>query len=117
MAAGLAAIDLVEDADDLRADLARKTAHWRKGLTDAGFALLPGQHPIVPVMLSEAPLAQAMAAALERRGVYVAGFFFPVVPRGQARIRTQMNAAIDMADLDTALQAFVEAGRETGAIR
>ena len=57
------------------------------------------------------------AAALERRGVYVAGFFFPVVPRGQARIRTQMNAAIDMADLDTALQAFVEAGRETGAIR
>ena len=68
-------------------------------------------------MLSEAPLAQAMAAALERRGVYVAGFFFPVVPRGQARIRTQMNAAIDMADLDTALQAFVEAGRETGAIR
>ena len=58
-----------------------------------------------------------MAAALERRGVYVAGFFFPVVPRGQARIRTQMNAAIDMADLDTALQAFVEAGRETGAIR
>ena len=117
VAAGLAAIDLVEDADDLRADLARKTAHWRKGLTDAGFALLPGQHPIVPVMLSEAPLAQAMAAALERRGVYVAGFFFPVVPRGQARIRTQMNAAIDMADLDTALQAFVDAGRETGAIR
>lgn len=58
-----------------------------------------------------------MAAALERRGVYVAGFFFPVVPRGQARIRTQMNAAIDMADLDTALQAFVDAGRETGAIR
>ena len=117
VAAGLAAIDLVEDADDLRADLARKTAHWRKGLTDAGFALLPGQHPIVPVMLSEAPLAQAMAAALERRGVYVAGFFFPVVPRGQARIRTQMNAAIDMADLDTALQAFVDAGHETGAIR
>ena len=116
VAAGLAAIDLIEAADDLRAELVRKTSYWREGLSKAGFTLLPGEHPIVPVMLGEAQLAQDMAAALDRRGVYVAGFFFPVVPRGQARIRTQMNAAIEMEDLDIALQAFTEAGRETGVI-
>lgn len=117
VAAALAAIDLVEAADDLRATLARKTGYWRTGLAEAGFELLPGAHPIVPVMLGEARMAQSMAEALDRRGVHVAGFFFPVVPRGQARIRTQMNAAIDMTDLDTALDAFRAAGRETGAIR
>ncbi|MFD1795986.1 glycine C-acetyltransferase [Paracoccus aurantiacus] len=116
-AAGLAAIDLIEEADDLRADLTRKTEYWRSGLASAGFDLLEGEHPIVPVMLGEATLAQDMAAALDRRGVYVAGFFFPVVPRGQARIRTQMNAAIAMEDLDTALKAFREAGQETGVIQ
>ena len=115
-AAGLAAIDLIEGADDLRADLFRKTQYWRDGLADAGFSLLPGETAIVPVMLGEATLAQAMAQALDQRGVFVAGFFFPVVPRGQARIRTQMNAAIAMEDLDIALQAFREAGKETGVI-
>ena len=78
--------------------------------------LLPGETAIVPVMLGEATLAQQMAAELDKRGVFVAGFFFPVVPRGQARIRTQMNAAIAMEDLDIALQAFREAGKETGVI-
>ncbi|TKA95497.1 glycine C-acetyltransferase [Cereibacter changlensis] len=116
VAAGIAALDLVEAADDLRAQLFDNAAHWRAGLTDAGFRLLPGEHPIIPVMLDEARLAQAMAEALFKRGVYVAGFFFPVVPKGQARIRTQMNAALGRADLDLALQAFREAGREVGAI-
>jgi glycine C-acetyltransferase len=114
--AGLAALDLVEQADDLRARLFTNTAYWRAGLAAAGFRLLPGEHPIVPVMLGEAPLAQAMAAELDRRGVYVAGFFFPVVPKGQARIRTQMNAALTTDDLDFALAAFAAAGKAVGAI-
>ncbi len=116
VAAGLAALDLVEGADDLRARLFDNAAHWRAGLAAAGFDLLPGEHPIIPVMLGEAHLAQAMAAALYRRGVYVSGFFYPVVPKGGARIRTQMNAALTRDDLDRALAAFVEAGRETGAL-
>jgi len=114
--AALAALELVERADDLRARLFDNAAYWRAGLEQAGFALLPGQHPIVPVMLGEAPLAQAMATELDALGVYVAGFFFPVVPRGQARIRTQMSAALTRDDLDFALDAFVQAGKRTGAL-
>lgn len=114
--AALAALDLVEAADDLRARLFANATYWRAGLADAGFTLLPGEHPIIPVMLGDARLAQAMAADLDARGVYVAGFFFPVVPRGQARIRTQMNAALTRQDLDFALDAFRAAGRATGAL-
>ena len=114
--AALAALDLVEKADDLRARLFDNAAYWRAGLQQAGFTLLPGMHPIVPVMLGDARLAQAMASELDARGVYVAGFFFPVVPRGQARIRTQMNAALGRDDLDAALDAFCAAGRATGAL-
>ena len=116
VAAGLAALDLVEEADDLRARLVANAAYWRAGLADAGFTLLPGAHPIIPVMLGEARLAQDMAEALYARGVYVAGFFFPVVPKGKARIRTQMNAALTEADLDFALDAFRAAGKAVGAI-
>lgn len=116
VAAGIEAIRIVREGDDLRARLFANAAYWRDGLTRAGFELLPGEHPIVPVMLGDAKLSQAMAAALDRRGVYVAGFFFPVVPKGQARIRTQMNAALTRNDLDRALQAFHEAGRETGVL-
>ena len=114
--AALAALEIVEAADDLRARLSANAEYWRAGLTDAGFTLLPGTHPIVPVMLGEARLAQEMAADLFTRGVHVAGFFFPVVPRGQARIRTQMNAALTAADLDRALDAFTAAGRKTGVL-
>ena len=114
--AALAALDLVEAADDLRATLFDNAAYWRAGLTDAGFELLPGEHPIVPVMLGEARLAQDMAAALFERGVHVSGFFFPVVPKGQARIRTQMNAALSRDDLDEALEAFRAAGRQLGIV-
>jgi glycine C-acetyltransferase len=77
---------------------------------------LPGEHPIIPVMLGDAALSQRMAVALFERGVYVAGFFFPVVPKGQARIRTQMNARLTRDDLTFALDAFRDAGKEVGAI-
>ncbi len=114
--AALAALDIVETADDLRAALFANAAYWRAGLTAAGFTLLPGEHPIVPVMLGQAQAAQAMAAELGERGVHVAGFFFPVVPRGQARIRTQMNARLTREDLDFALDAFAAAARTTGVL-
>ncbi len=115
--AALAALDIVEQADDLRAKLADNAMYWRAGLNRAGFTLLPGTHPIIPVMLGEAKLAQAMAADLNTRGVHVAPFFFPVVPKGQARIRTQMNAALTRADLDFALDAFIAAGKATGVLQ
>ena len=115
-AAGIEAIRLVEEGEDLRARLFENTAYWRDGLTRLGFDLLPGEHPIVPVMLGEARLAQDMAARLFDEGVYVSGFFFPVVPKGQARIRTQMNAALDRATLDRALTAFETAGKATGVL-
>ena len=114
--AALAALDIIEAADDLRAQLFANAAYWRAGLTAAGFRLLPGEHPIIPVMLGEAPLAQAMAEEVNRRGVHVAGFFFPVVPKGQARIRTQMNARLTREDLDFALDAFRGAGKALGVI-
>ena len=114
--AALVALDIVEASDDLRAQLSDNAIFWRAGLTAAGFRLLPGAHPIIPVMVGEAPLAQAFAAALDARGVMVSAFFFPVVPRGQARIRTQMNAALTREDLSFALTAFAEAGRAAGVL-
>ena len=116
VAAGIEAIRLVEEGDDLRAQLFENAAYWRAGLTELGFDLLPGDHPIIPVMLGEARLAQDMAARLFEEGVYVSGFFFPVVPRGQARIRTQMSASLTRAQLDRALSAFETAGKAVGAI-
>ena len=114
--AGIRALDLVTEGDDLRAQLFENADYWRAGLTRLGFDLLPGEHPIIPVMLGEAQLAQDMAARLYDEGVYVSGFFFPVVPKGQARIRTQMNAALTRDDLDTALGAFERVGKELGVI-
>ena len=116
VAAGLEALNIVRTGDDLRAQLFENAAYWRAGLADAGFDLLPGEHPIVPVMLGDARLSQDMAAALFDRGVYVAGFFFPVVPKGTARIRTQMNAALTKDDLDRGLRAFRDAAKAVGAI-
>ena len=114
--AALAALHLVEGADDLRAKLAENAAYWRSGLQGLGFDLLAGGHPIVPVMIGDAPLAQKFATALEAQGVMVSAFFFPVVPRGQARIRTQMTAALSRDDLDFGLAAFGAAGRATGVL-
>ncbi len=116
VAAGLEAVRLIEDGRELRNRLFANATHWRTGLTQLGFDLLPGQHPIVPVMLGDAHLAQIMAARLFDEGVFVSGFFFPVVPRGQARIRTQMSAALTTEDLDHALTAFRTVGRELGVI-
>jgi glycine C-acetyltransferase len=115
--AALAALDIVEQADDLRTQLTENAQYWRAGLTQAGFTLLPGDHPIIPVMLGDAKMAQSMAADLNQRGVHVAPFFFPVVPKGQARIRTQMNAALTRDDLDFALDAFTQAGKATGILK
>ncbi len=114
--AGLEAIRLVEQGDMLRAQLFGNAKYWRAGLEKLGFDLLPGEHPIIPVMLGEAQLAQDMAARLFDEGVYVSGFFFPVVPRGKARIRTQMNAALTRDELDSALAAFGKVGKELGVI-
>ena len=116
VAAGLKALDLIEQGDDLRAQLFENSRYWRDGLTEIGFDLLEGEHPIIPVMLYDARKAQAMAQRLYELGVYVSGFFFPVVPKGRARIRTQMNAALTRADLDEALAAFDRAGRDTGVL-
>lgn len=116
VAAGLAAITLVENGAEQRAQLFENTRYWRAGLEKLGFDLLPGEHPIVPVMLGEAQLAQDLAARLFDEGVYVSGFFFPVVPRGKARIRTQMNAALTRDELDRALTAFEIAGNAVGVL-
>ncbi|PRZ49284.1 glycine C-acetyltransferase [Tritonibacter scottomollicae] len=116
VAAGLEAIRLVEEGAELRQQLVENARFWRAGLTELGFDLLPGEHPIIPVMLGDAKLAQAMAAKLFEEGVYVSGFFFPVVPKGKARIRTQMNAALTREDLTRALGAFERAGKACGVI-
>jgi glycine C-acetyltransferase len=115
-AGSLKAIEIARAADDRRATLMRHAAHFRAGMAAAGFELIAGKTPIIPVMLHEAPLAQAMAQELDKRGIYVAGFFFPVVPKGRARIRTQMSAALSEADIDHAIAAFTEAGRTLGVI-
>ncbi|WP_374332550.1 glycine C-acetyltransferase [Aestuariivirga sp.] len=116
VAAGLKAIDMAEQGDDLRERLFDNAKRFRTGMAAAGFRLLPGEHPIIPVMLGEAKLAQDMAAKLYDHGIYVTGFFFPVVPKGQARIRTQMSAAHSAQDIDTAVAAFTEVGKELGVI-
>lgn len=115
-AGSIKAIEIAEKADDRRATLAAHTKRFREGMQAAGFELLQGETPIIPVMLHEARLAQDMARALDERGVYVAGFFFPVVPKGKARIRTQMSAALTTQDIDHAIDAFSDAGKSLGVI-
>lgn len=112
LAAGaIKAIEIAEKADDRRDTLMRHTRRFRKALSELGFTLVDGQTPIIPVMLGEAQAAQDMAKALGERGVFVSGFFYPVVPKGKARIRTQMSAALTDADLDFAIAAFADAGK------
>jgi glycine C-acetyltransferase len=107
--ATLKALELIESSADLRDRLADNTAFFRARMTELGFEILPGDHPIVPVMIGDAVRAAAFAHELHRRGVYAVSFSFPVVPRGLARIRTQMSAAHTRADLERAITAFVEA--------
>jgi glycine C-acetyltransferase len=116
VAASLRVLDMLTDGDDLRAQLQANAAHFRAGMQELGFDLLPGEHPIIPVMLGDARLAGELAAGLLDEGVYVTAFSFPVVPRGQARIRTQMSAAHSTEDLDTAMAAFARVGRTLGVI-
>ena len=116
VAAAIKAIDLAEAGDDLRAKLFANAKRFRAGMSNAGFNLLAGEHPIIPVMLGEAKLAQDMATKLYERGIYVTGFFLPVVPKGQARIRTQMSAAHSSEDIDAAIAAFTAVGKELGVI-
>lgn len=115
-ATSLKVLDLLEGSGELRQKLRRNAAFFRGELDALGFTLVPGEHPIIPVMLGEASLAQDMSVRLLQRGIYVIGFSFPVVPRGQARIRTQMSAAHSQADLERAVAAFAEVGRELGVI-
>ena len=112
----LRVLDLIDASPELRERLFSNARQFRAGLTQAGFKLKPGEHPIIPLMCGDAALATRMADALLKRGVYVIGFSFPVVPKGEARIRTQMSAAHTPEQLDQALAAFAEVGRELGII-
>lgn len=116
-ASSLKAIDLAEAGDDLRTAIDANAARFRDGLSTAGFRLLPGSHAIIPVMLGEAKLAQELAAKLLDEGIYVIGFSYPVVPDGQARIRTQMSAAHSFAQIDAAITAFTKVGQSLGVIQ
>ena len=113
----LKVIDMLEASTERRDRLMNNASHFRARIGAAGFDLLPGEHPIIPVMLRDPKLAQNMAARLDAKGVFVAPFSFPVVPRGQDRIRTQMSAAHSRAELDHAIDAFVEVGRDMGVIQ
>ncbi len=114
VAASLKALDLVTRSTELRDRLEENTRYFRERITQIGLTVKPGTHPIVPVMLGDAALAQKFAARMLEKGVYVVGFFFPVVPQGQARIRTQVSAAHSREDLDFAVDAFAEVKRELG---
>jgi glycine C-acetyltransferase len=114
--ASLKALEMVREGDDLRARLFDNAKRFRTGMSEAGFELLPGEHPIIPVMLGDAKLSQDMATALMEEGVYVIGFFYPVVPKGQARIRTQMSAAHTPDQIDRAVDAFTEVGKRLGVV-
>ena len=113
----LKVIDILEASTERRDQLMNNASHFRARMGAAGFDLLPGEHPIIPVMLRDPKLAQDMAACLDEKGVFVAPFSFPVVPRGQDRIRTQMSAAHSLAELDRAIDAFIEVGQEMGVIQ
>ncbi|WP_163883171.1 glycine C-acetyltransferase [Rhizobium laguerreae] len=115
-AASLKVFDLIENGDALRRRLSDNADLFRAEMTKLGFTLAGEGHPIIPVMLDDAKLAQDMASLMLKKGIYVIGFSFPVVPKGQARIRTQMSAAHSRADVERAIAAFAEAGRELGVI-
>ncbi|NBB91638.1 MAG: glycine C-acetyltransferase [Gammaproteobacteria bacterium] len=116
VAASLRVFEMLTESSELRDRVEENTRFFRQAMTDAGFELLPGEHPIVPVMLHDAPLAQKMADELLREGIYVIGFFYPVVPKGQARIRTQISAAHTREHLEKAVDAFTRVGRRLGVI-
>ena len=115
--ASIEVFNMLSETTELRDKLERNTKYFRAEMTKAGFNIKPGEHPIVPIMLYEAPLAQKFADRLLEKGIYVIGFFFPVVAKGQARIRVQLSAAHEQRHLDKAIQAFTEVGKELGVIK
>ncbi|MEZ4829643.1 MAG: glycine C-acetyltransferase [Bacteroidia bacterium] len=115
--ASIAVLDMLSQTTDLRDKLENNTRYFREKMTAAGFDLKPGTHPIVPIMLYDAVLAQNFAASLLEKGIYVIGFFYPVVPKGQARIRVQLSAAHEIHHLDKAIEAFTLTGKELGVIK
>ncbi len=115
--ASIAVLDMLTETTELRDKLAYNTEYFRTKMTEAGFDIKPGDHPIVPIMLYDATVAQAFAAALLNEGIYVIGFFFPVVAKGLARIRVQLSAAHTQAHLDKAIAAFTKVGKQLGVIK
>ena len=115
--ASIAVFDLLSQTTTLRDTLEENTRYFREKITAAGFDIKPGTHPIVPIMLYDAVVSQKMAEKLLEKGIYVIGFYYPVVPKGQARIRVQISAAHTRAHLDHAIQAFIEVGKELGVIK
>jgi len=115
-AASLEVLDMLEGSDDLRRRLRENSEYFRSAMTAAGFTLAGADHPIIPVMIGDAALAARMADRLLEEGVYVVGFSYPVVPKGQARIRTQMSAAHTREQLERAVDAFTRVGRELGVV-
>lgn len=115
--ASIAILDLLSETTDLKDKLQANTQYFREKMTVAGFDIKPGIHPIVPVMLYDAVVAQKFAAALQEEGIYVTGFFFPVVPKGQARIRVQMSAAHETRHLDQAINAFIKVGKSLDVLK
>ncbi|MBA3487418.1 MAG: aminotransferase class I/II-fold pyridoxal phosphate-dependent enzyme, partial [Lysobacter sp.] len=117
VAAGIKAFQMLASAGELREQLVENTQYFRERMTDAGFDIKPGVHPICPVMLYDAPLAQKFASRLLEEGIYAIGFFFPVVPKDQARIRVQISAAHTREHLDRAIAAFIRIGTELGVLK
>ncbi|HEV3251081.1 MAG TPA: glycine C-acetyltransferase [Puia sp.] len=115
--ASIAVLDMLSETTELRDKLEYNTRYFRTRMEQAGFDIKPGDHPIVPIMLYEAALAQNFAASLLKEGIYVIGFFFPVVPKGQARIRVQLSAAHEQKHLDKAISAFTKTGKQLGVIK
>src|ERR1700759_3444271 len=115
--ASLAVFDMLTETTELRDKLERNTKYFRTKIAEAGFDIKPGEHPIVPIMLYDAVVAQNFAAKLLNEGIYVIGFFYPVVPKGQARIRVQLSAGHEQAHLDKAIEAFSKIGKELGVIK
>ncbi len=115
--ASIAVFDMLSETTDLRDKLESNTQYFRKKMTEAGFDIKPGEHPIVPIMLYDAVLSQQFASRLLEEGIYVIGFFFPVVAKGQARIRVQLSAAHEQKHLDKAIEAFTKVGKELGVLK
>jgi glycine C-acetyltransferase len=114
--ASIKVLDILQQSTALRDKLERNAAYFRTKMTEAGFDLLPGEHPIIPIMLYDAPLAQSFAAKLLEEGIYVIGFFYPVVPKSKARIRVQISAGHEIEHLDRAIAAFTKVGKELNVI-